>query len=106
MTEGIQRFRFHNRREVSIELLMEPWGMPLNIAPRSSFEIVVHGPDGTLEVDLEDSDRLVVHVWSGCRVVVLAEGDEIYSTLEGPPVPGTPAGTSVRDLLGVVLGRE
>lgn len=98
--ERVERFYFHNRRDVAIELTMEPWGAPLMIDPRSSVEIVVHGPEeGALEVDLCDQDKLVVYGWSGCRVIVLKEGQEIYSTLDGPPVPGAPPGKSVRDLV-------
>jgi hypothetical protein len=90
-TERKERFHLHNGGESAIEVVMEPWGMPLMLDPRASFEIVIYGPvDGSIEVEFCGGDRVTVYGWTGSRVVVLKNGEEVYSTIEGPPVPETP----------------
>ena len=101
----IEHYRFSNGRDVPLELVLEPWGMPLMIEPAATVVVEVHSEaPGVLEVDLVGPANIVIGCWSGCRVRVTAEGEEIYSTLDGPAVPGVPEGQTVRSFIKGLFG--
>lgn len=99
-----QHMVFRNgSRERTLAVLLEPWGMPLELPPGAVMEARVVGALGPLELDL-DERGLTLHGASGSRIAVRIDGVDAYSTLEGPEVPATPSGASVRSFLKGIFG--
>jgi len=85
-----------------IDVFIEPHGFPIRIpAHREASVDVGWSQPGELEVVSSDG-ILTVYLWSTTTLALAVDGRCVYSS--DYPVPGTPAGTSVREFLGLVLG--
>ncbi|HWO21932.1 MAG TPA: hypothetical protein VNO30_24365 [Kofleriaceae bacterium] len=80
-------------------LCLEPYGMELALAPGDELLVELTGVDPPM-LDVEDG-RLTCWSGVGSELRVLRGPEELYSTV-GNPVPGVPAGMSVREFLDVV----
>ena len=84
-------------------LVIEPWGMPLQLPPGRTFRVVARAPvAGHLEV-ARDGETVIIHAWPTSTVEVF-DGDLLVERF-ATPVPSVPAGQSVKRFLDNVLGR-
>lgn len=99
MDDPSQRLLFRNcLAGHPLELVLEPWGMPLTLPPGAVAEVRLVGAEGPPEVDVAEG-QITLYCASGSRIAVDIDGAPAYSSLDGLPVPTTPPSTSVRSLL-------
>jgi len=94
-----QRLYFRNCLDGHpLELVLEPWGMPLMLPPGAVAEVRIIGAEGPPEVDNAEG-QIILYCATGTRIAVDIDGVPAYSSLDGPAVPATPPSTSVRSFL-------
>lgn len=87
----------------ALEVTVEPWGHPLTLAAGRALRVVGESSRvGGLEVE-RSADSVSVFGWPGCRVRAYVDDEVVFAShIEVPLVPD---GGSVRDFLGLVLGK-
>lgn len=88
-----------NNTDKAIELVLEPWGMPLQLLPGQEFELIAESPHpGKLEIDRDIV--ITAYAWSGATLNVYAAGVLVHA--QTIAVPEAPPGTSIREFMASV----
>jgi hypothetical protein len=88
-----------NDTDKAIEVVLEPWGMPLQLLAGQVFELVAESAHpGKLEIDRDAV--ITAYAWSGATLNVYAAGVLVHS--QTIAVPEAPAGTSIRQFMASV----
>jgi hypothetical protein len=83
-------------------IVVEPWGMPLQIPPGHTFRIIARAPTpGQLEI-VQAAEAIIVYAWPGSTVDVV-DGELLVHRF-ATPVPAVPPGQSVKEFLDLLLG--
>ena len=90
-------------RPTPLEIVLEPWGMPLELPHGSVMEVLLYGAEGPPELDLTEHG-ITLYCASGSRIAVLVDGVEAYSTLDCKAVPATPKSMTVRTFVQKLFG--
>ena len=88
-----------NNTSEAIEVVLEPWGMPLSLGPGQEFELIAESPHpGKLEI--ERDVFITAYAWSGATLKVYANGVLVQS--QAIAVPEGPSGVSLRKFMASV----
>lgn len=99
-----QEREIRNDRDTAVEVILEPWGMVIEIPPRSFVRVVAASPQaGELEV-IEGDEQIAVYAWDGAIISAFdARGNCLYETdVTFPPLP---KGMSVRQFTDLMFGQ-
>jgi hypothetical protein len=92
-----------SNRGAALEVWIEPWGMPIEVAAGSRCRVVAQGSiAGELEVIERGATTRVVYAWPTATVEVFVDEVSVYRC--DIAVPGVPEGSSVRTFLGKLFG--
>ena len=91
--ESRVRLRVTNPTGATVHLRIDPWGRDYELPPGETQEVALEGPTpADIEVAAAPG-KVTVYGWVGSQLAG-----------EGPPVPRTPYGMSVREWIALVFG--
>jgi hypothetical protein len=88
-----------NDTDETIELVLEPWGTPLQLPPRQAYELIATSPHPG-KLDIQRGPVIIAYAWTGATIEVYAAGTLVHS--QTIAVPEAPAGLSVREFMASV----